>query len=55
MWFIIIYGVYFIIDRVKGKIVSYFMYKTTLAICYRPEWHYEQRRTISQLAEWIFL
>lgn len=57
LYYCVCFGIGFIIDKIKNKVLSFIFIKTSkqLLLCYTKDWHREQRLSVLELMEWILV
>lgn len=57
IYYFVIFGFGFIVDKVKNKIISIIFHKCSkqLLLTYTAEWHSSQRASLMDLIDWIIL
>ncbi len=56
LYYIIVFGIGFVVDKIKNKVVNVVFYKCSkqLLLTYTNEWHSSQKMTLLDLCDWIF-
>lgn len=55
MWWILMYGIYFVFDRIQNKLMCRLMYSTTKAIRYTKAWEDQNRTAYDAFLDWVFV